>query len=54
MAKSILWVFVIVGFMMAIGNYKNGTSMETYTKIITLASLAVLAICEAIEKSKKV
>jgi hypothetical protein len=53
MAKTILWIFVIIGFIVLINDYKNGTSVELYTKIIILSSLGVLSICESIERGKK-
>jgi hypothetical protein len=53
MAKTILWIFVIIGFIVLINAHKHGMSLAPYTKIAILSSLSVLAICESIERSKK-
>lgn len=53
MAKCILWLFVITGFILSIDANQDGTHMGLYSKIAILSSLGILAICESIEKSKK-
>jgi hypothetical protein len=49
-AKYLLWVFVIAGFIMSIVNHGD---VSTWNRIVVLTSLSVLAVCESIEKVGK-
>ena len=52
MAKNLLWLMVIIGFLSSILFYFEGEDVGVFTKILTWSGLGVLAICESIEKSK--
>lgn len=53
MAKQILWSIVALGFLFAILFHLMGDDVGAFTKIVILSALAVLSLCESIEKSKK-
>jgi hypothetical protein len=50
MAKYLLWVFVIAGFVMSIVNHGD---VSDWNRIVLLVSLCTLGICESIEKVGK-
>lgn len=53
MAKILLWIIVILAFILSIVLTSNGKPLELYTKIIVLAGISVLALCESIEKNNQ-
>lgn len=48
MARILLWLFVIIGFIKVTVNDFKGDSTDIFIKILIFLSLTVLAICEAI------
>lgn len=52
MAKRLLQVMVVVGFLISILFQIGGMEVELFTKILIWSGVGVLAICESIEKTK--
>lgn len=54
MAKGLLWVFVIANFLTALLMYYSTGETDWYKDILPAwIGVAVLAICESIEKAKE-
>lgn len=53
MAKTFLWFVVYAGLIIAVIEHTNGGIIDNFTRVIVLASLGVLALCESIEKQIK-
>ncbi|MGE6516651.1 hypothetical protein [Lysinibacillus sphaericus] len=54
MAKGLLWIYVIVNMAMQILSYLNDVKPDSASIVSIWITIAVIAICDAIEKSKKV
>lgn len=50
MAKILLWLMVILTLVASVILIQNGEGVGLSTKIMTWSAVAVLAICESIEK----
>ena len=48
MARILLWLFVVVGFIITFINSIRGVSTDFSIRIVIWVTLSVLAICEAI------
>jgi hypothetical protein len=53
MAKSLLWMMLIFTVILIAVEHSHGIHVELFTKIIFWSLLAVLAICESIEKARR-
>jgi hypothetical protein len=52
MARGFLWFYIFIGFMYVMISAWVQKPIGMYPKIVVVALLSVLAICDAIEKRK--